>query len=101
MATNGSRRTVTSGLPTIPSVGTARACGICAGLAEFLQRFGIKLQIGCAKQLMKLIEICHAGNRSGNTRLRQQPGEGYLGWRRAVSFRHLVERGQDSETALV
>src|SRR5882672_8236358 len=50
---------------------------------------------------MELIEICRAGNRSGNARLRQQPGEGYSGWRRAVSFRHLVERAQDSETALV
>jgi hypothetical protein len=50
---------------------------------------------------MELLEICRAGNRSGNARLRQQPGEGYSGWRRAVSFRHLVERAQDSETALV
>ena len=50
---------------------------------------------------MELIEICHAGNRSGNARLRQQPGQGYSGWRCAVSFRHLVERAQDSETALV
>jgi hypothetical protein len=32
---------ITSGLPTIRSVGTARAGGICAGLVEFLQRLGI------------------------------------------------------------
>src|ERR1700687_3930920 len=83
------------------SVGAARACGIGAGLVEFLQRFGIQLQIGGTEQLMELIEICRAGNRSGNARLRQQPGQGYLGRRRAVSFRHLVERAQDSETALV
>src|SRR2546421_5550075 len=50
---------------------------------------------------MELIEICHAGNRSGNARLRQQPGQGHSGWRCAVSFRHLVERAQDSKTALV
>src|SRR5258708_30280150 len=50
---------------------------------------------------MELSEICRAGNRRGSARLRQQPGEGYSGWRRAVSFRHLVERAQDSETALV
>src|SRR5260221_2235103 len=50
---------------------------------------------------MELIEICRAGNRSGTARLGQQPGEGYSGWRRAVSFGHLVERAQDSETALI
>src|SRR6266404_1976528 len=48
---------------------------------------------------MELIEICNAGNRSRNARLCQQPGESYLGWRRTVSFRHLVERAQDSETS--
>jgi hypothetical protein len=61
------------------SVGAARACGICAGPIEFLERFGIQLQIGGTEQLMELIEICSTGNWSGNARLRQQPGDGYLG----------------------
>src|SRR3984893_1628339 len=50
---------------------------------------------------MELIETCRAGNRSGNARLRQQPGESYPAWRRPVRFRHLVEGSQDSEAALV
>jgi len=34
-------RSNTAGLPTIHSVGPARACGVRAGLVEFFQRFGI------------------------------------------------------------
>src|SRR5712664_2417397 len=55
--------------PAIRSVGTAHACGIRAGLVECLQRFGIQLQIGGTEQLVELIEICRAGNWSGNARL--------------------------------
>src|ERR1700738_5347192 len=85
----------------VRSLGAADGCGIGAGLVELLERFGIELQIGGAEQLAELIEIGRAGDRSGDARLREQPGEGYASGRRAVRFRDSVERVQNSETALI